>query len=588
MSSSSEEDNPIEPTLTDEGEENDENFDELQDEIALGGTPAGQATNEMLRALSRAARSFLIYDPRNDAIRGFLEDYRQLSYHALRTHGKLSLEVRPFELVLDREVVYLERNRERSLAFRMFRDGVRRITVSPEVDWEELLRLLEILSIRFTGVRQQEDDIVTLLLKAGFKNIEVAAVEGFVPDDETYCGDDPNAAAARRVRDARREESRIQVPMDWDMPMPKFTRRGELVYRQLTVEDHEEVHVGSSSKGLPQDTVKLVVELLALVADPVDPTGPEDVENLLSEVRDFLLSEGQLGPLIELVNNIRELMSGRPSDRDLVLGSFVTERALKRIITSIPKAQETVPEDLILFLDAIPSDHLTHLISLLATERGTTSRRMLRQLITRYAARNLDDSLPRLAVESESVAADLLQAFVKAAPERTVEILKSIASRPEIEIHYRILGIMGDLDETSELCDELYILLGSSIADIRRGAMRLLFANNDPRFFQKLLDILNTNTNIDLQEAEEIGQMMAKIDPEACEREFKDWVAAKSLFNLKRVTVRKTQKWAAITAIGSCPGEHNAKLINALKDSEGDEVRQHCIRTLVQRRKNGI
>ena len=82
--------------------------------------------------------------------------------------------------------------------------------------------------------------------------------------------------------------------------------------------------------------------------------------------------------------------------------------------------------------------------------------------------------------------------------------------------------------------------------------------------------------------------MMAKIDPEACEREFKDWVAAKSLFNLKRVTVRKTQKWAAITAIGSCPGEHNAKLINALKDSEGDEVRQHCIRTLVQRRKNGI
>ena len=51
MSSSSEEDNPIEPTLTDEGEENDENFDELQDEIALGGTPAGQAANELLRAL---------------------------------------------------------------------------------------------------------------------------------------------------------------------------------------------------------------------------------------------------------------------------------------------------------------------------------------------------------------------------------------------------------------------------------------------------------------------------------------------------------------------------------------------------------
>ena len=64
---------------------------------------------------------------------------------------------------------------------------------------------------------------------------------------------------------------------------------------------------------------------------------------------------------------------------------------------------------------------------------------MLRQLITRYAARNLDASLPRLSVESEAVAADLLQAFVTAAPERTVEILKSSALRPELEMHYRIL-----------------------------------------------------------------------------------------------------------------------------------------------------
>ena len=588
MSSSSGEEDPIEPTDAESGEDSEEEFDQLQDEIALGGTPAGQDTNEMLRALSRAARSFLIYDPRNDAIRGFLEDYRQLSYHALRTHGEMSLEIRPFELARNREVVYLERNRDRSLAFRLFRDGVRRITISPDVEWEELLRLLEILSIRFTGVRQQEDDIVTLLLKAGFKNIEIAAVEGFVPDDETYCGDDPNAAAARKVRDARRSEAHIEVPLDWDTPMPKFTRRGELVYRQLTVEDHEEVHVGSSSKGLPQDTVRLVVELLALVADPVDPTGPEDVEHLLSEVRDFLLSEGQLAPLIDLVDNIRDLMAERPQERDMVLGSFVSERALRRIITSIPKAQETVPEDLILFLDAIPSDHLTHLISLLSSERGTTSRRMLRQLITRYAARNLDASLPRLSVESEAVAADLLQAFVTAAPERTVEILKSIAIRPELEIHYRILDIMERMDETSELCDELFILLTSSMADIRLGAMRLLAKNHDSRLFGKLMNILNTNTSIDLNEAEEIGQTLALVNPEECERAFTDWVAPKSLFNLKRVTVRKTQKWAAITAIGSCPGEHNVKLINALKDSEGEEIRQHCIRTLVQRRKSGI
>ena len=247
-----------------------------------------------------------------------------------------------------------------------------------------------------------------------------------------------------------------------------------------------------------------------------------------------------------------------------------------------------IRDSLITFLDAIPSDHLTHLISLLASERGTTARRMLRQLITRYAARNLDASLPRLATESEAVAADLLQAFVTAAPERSAEILKSISVRGELEIHYRMLDIMKGMDNITELLDELYGLLESSVADIRRGAMRLLANNSDVRFFGKLMEILNTNTGIDLDEAEEIGQTMAVANPSACERAFADWVTPKSIFSLKRVTIRKTQKWAAISAIGICPGEHNAKRINKLKDTEGEEVRQHCIRTLDQRRRKGI
>lgn len=570
-----------------ENELEEEAFEE-EEEIALGGTPSGRDTNEMLRALSRAARSFLIYDPRNDAIRGFLEDYRKSANHSLQTHGEMSLEVRPFELIRDREPVYLERNRERSLAFRMFRDGVRRLTITPDVEWDELLRLLEILSIRFTGIRQQEDDIVTLLLKAGFKNIEIAAVEGFVPDDEEYCGDDPNAAAARKLRVSRREESHIEVPKDWDTPMPDFSEKGELSFKNIDLKEYDRLHEGASSRTLPVNTVKLVVEMMSLVADPTDPTEPEDIENLLSEVRDFLLSEGQLGPLIDLVQKIRELMAQRSKERDTVLASFVSERALRRIISSIPKSQQEVPEELITFLDAIPSDHLHHLISLLATERATVQRRMLRQLITRYASRNLDASLPRMMTENEDVAADLLQSFVTAAPERCSEILKSICGRSEIAIHYRMLDIMIEMDDITPLSDELFSLMESDVVDIRRGAMRLLAKLSDVRFFGKLMELLNKNTLISLEEAQEIGEIMAKVNASACERAFLDWVTPKSLFSLKRVTVKKTQKWAAISAIGMCPGKKNHDKLNKLKSAEGEEIRQHCIRTLVNRRRQGI
>ena len=79
--------------LEDDGAETEEP-PELISEISLGGTPAGIATNEALRALARAARSFLIYDPRNEAIRGFLEGYRTSFIRWLKYFGCSEFEER--------------------------------------------------------------------------------------------------------------------------------------------------------------------------------------------------------------------------------------------------------------------------------------------------------------------------------------------------------------------------------------------------------------------------------------------------------------------------------------------------------------
>jgi len=156
----------------------------LPEERRVVGSPHAQAANAAILALARSARSFTLYDPSNKVVRTLIGDYRDKFRKVLEAHGPLVLEVHPFELLLGREVVYVEKDRERSLAFRLFRDGVRRIAFTPETTWEELLRLLQILSIRYTGVRQQEDDLVTLLRKAGFDHVQVAAIEGFLPEEE--------------------------------------------------------------------------------------------------------------------------------------------------------------------------------------------------------------------------------------------------------------------------------------------------------------------------------------------------------------------------------------------------------------------
>ena len=181
---------------------------DLLDGTQLGKTPAARSANAVLLALSRAGRSFLLYDAHNEAIRGFLSEYREAHRRFAEEYGDLDLVVRPFELVFADEIVYLERDRERSLAFKMFRDGARRVILRESVTWDELLRLLEILSIRFTGVRQQEDDLVTLLWKAGFQHIDLEAIEGVTPDEEDEEEED------------REGREQFGAPPDRDLPLP--------------------------------------------------------------------------------------------------------------------------------------------------------------------------------------------------------------------------------------------------------------------------------------------------------------------------------------------------------------------------------
>ena len=77
----------------------------LKEEARLGASPRGTAANSVLLALSRAARSFLLYEPSNEAIRIFLENLRRASDGFLAEFGELDLQVRPFENAQAGEIV---------------------------------------------------------------------------------------------------------------------------------------------------------------------------------------------------------------------------------------------------------------------------------------------------------------------------------------------------------------------------------------------------------------------------------------------------------------------------------------------------
>jgi hypothetical protein len=554
------------------------------DEPTLTGSEAAKAANAALRSLARAARSFLIYDANNEAIRQFLSDYQEACKAALM-HGALDLEVRPFELVRDGEIVYVQRDRDRSLAFRLFRDGVRRLTLSPDVPWLELLRLLEILSVRYTGIRQYEDDIVTLLWKAGFTGIEIVAVEGFVLDGDEEQGAEGAAAAA-----ARRSGPRVEVPSDWDRPGPEHDAGDPSRLMWVPLGDaavgplREEI----SSRAVGSLAVTLCDEMLDLVDDPTDPTGLSDVSALLDEVRSLLLAEGQVAALLALAESVSDLATVNDDERAIELARFTSATALRRIIHSAARTHAEVPPELEALLDLVPGDHLTVLVNLLGVERAAGSRELARHLIERYVRTRGDYVGDLIDRSSDEIAADLLHAVSDAALERAVGLVPRVLARSGHSLQGEVRRVLELAPADVLPAAVLMSWLSSPEADTRSAVVARLGSLGGVGVYDGLLKHLDGLNGKAREEASAIGLALAALDADRAMEQLGDWVRPRSFWDrLRGVAGGGLQQWAGVAGLGSLEGEYPNDAIRWLSARADADLEAHCRRTLAGRRRRG-
>jgi hypothetical protein len=255
--------------------------DQLTAPMATSGP--GAVAMQFVTALSKAALSFTLYAPTNAVVRQFLADYQSRAAAATES-GELVLDVHPFELLRDGEVVYREEDRERSLSFRLFRDGVRRLTFRPNVPWDELLSFLEILAVRYVGVRQQEEDVITLLRKGEFKGIGFSAVEGFTPEE-----DNPEPEGVRRVRG---EGSR--APAGFDAPFPLLPSPGPIAWREVPADALATLQASEGAERLAAGAVRLAGLLVTEAGRGV--VSARELNLFLLELRDYFIADAAPTP----------------------------------------------------------------------------------------------------------------------------------------------------------------------------------------------------------------------------------------------------------------------------------------------------
>ncbi len=527
------------------------------------GSPRAQAAAGLLGALGKAARALTLYDAGNALVRQFIGDYRAKG-ETVTAGGAVPLEVKPFEIHLGAEVVYREDDRERSLAFKLFRDGIRKLTFGRAVDGEELMRLLQILAVRFVGVRQAEDDIVTLLRKEEFRTITFSAVEGYAPEDQ-----DEDPGFRRRGG---------EPPAGFDTPFPKLPAPGPIGYVPIPEQQLAALRAEEAPEALGTSGVRLAAELLAWAARGA--LSPSDVAQFCGELRDYLVADHQLGLLASLADLALRLPAGPL--RDELLRGLADARMLEAVLASLPPDGGALPAEAERLVPFVPA---AAVMDRLAAEESAGRRAALLAVIAARLPADADAVAARLPGLPVELVRAVLGLLAQKAPERADQVSLSLLDHADPGLQLEALrAVVASAQPVAPA--PLLKLLASPQEAIRIAAIQALEHHGDTAAARVLADALTARKSYSRGEAAALGRALGVLHAGAALRLFDGWLEHKKrLLGALRVGEHEELlRWAAVAGLGAIPGPEAEQRLEGVAKWADEELRRHVHGTVARRR----
>lgn len=121
--------------------------------------------------LTKGVRATQLYLPNNPVYQRALENVRVAFRSIWQSTDELLFKVSETELKWEDQTVYSQESKAESIAWALFKDGVRSLTFKPGLEEEEIVRFLRILQQARTLQADAADDLLTLLWEQDFQYI---------------------------------------------------------------------------------------------------------------------------------------------------------------------------------------------------------------------------------------------------------------------------------------------------------------------------------------------------------------------------------------------------------------------------------
>lgn len=136
-----------------------------------------RSIEELLRVLVKSQRALQMYLPNNPMYSRALDQMAAAFAPIWGITGRLVLDIQEGEITWEGANVYRQGARNEGLAWQLYKDGLRRLTLLPGVEREEIVRFLDVVNRSRLLSVDAGDDLLTLLWEQDFVLVSYAFIE---------------------------------------------------------------------------------------------------------------------------------------------------------------------------------------------------------------------------------------------------------------------------------------------------------------------------------------------------------------------------------------------------------------------------
>jgi len=492
--------------------------------IRRGLPPEFLPMARFLTTFSRFSRSLGFYNTENRALRVVFDKLWDQIGECLQTYGEVTLRADASRFYYGEEIVYEDMDREHSIPFRLFRDGIRTVSFSPNVTREELLELSKILGMRLTGINRHGDDVVTRIWRADFKAVGYQEVRGFVPAS-AVAGTGGMAVATgesrgtvpevmRRIHGTAAEAAtggRIavdageleEVAPRWLEGVYPGVRDYELEFPGTAVEisfpDLPERELAEFKSELEEEEknvlTRLVDYLLDLCMSEEETFRPEQLFELVLEGRRYLLSESAIDELHDLVTFLTDVeTSGEYAEvmeelAGQLLDGFTSQDVLEQILAATPLGGDGSWELREFLRTCHARVGAEKLMGLLQCGMPDVLRRVLIDTLVETIDRNVGWLSARLRDEEELNVISAMDALASLDDLVAREELAKTIRHPSESIRLHLLDLYEYFPYEDATRRALISALNDSSRSVRISALEMVAKRKDPKALDALQDL---------------------------------------------------------------------------------------------------